>query len=734
MADKKSYGGYDPTDPDAMKKAVKRNPPQVKPSPKKVTKPSPGKAGAGSSGSSGGKKGGGSSNNGGGKAAGGKGWFDVLFGGKGKYATGNPYKNRPAGVRYELGYHTGVDFGARAGISNGDPIYFPAKSGVVVKAGNGVDGSALGKAVVVRMDNGHYVAFAHMSTVSVTKGQRIDAGTQIGRVGNSGTNSSGPHLHMELRTPGSGGRWGRGNFVDPVAFFNNQGKVPAGGGSSGSSGGGSGGGGSWGNSKASQYAAYLMGKGYTAAGAAAIVGNLMGESSLDPKADGIDSNGKRSRGLAQWNAGRGEALARFAKARGKPWTDWKVQLDFLDHELDTSYANVGKQLRTGTDVASLSRLFLQKFEVAQDRATGGPNDVQRAKNAASVFKQYTGKASDRGSAGGGGGGGSWGDDSGSPNVTYTNVDGGGYSGGGGGGGGGGFSKKQFYAELEAKFGDLDTLLRLDKEARESVGGQSLKWAIDKLVKDRITDPSIALTYLNKTGWFKKYGEDVTKKLVMEESKPEMAKREMDARIASLQGTLNANGVQLSEEELSSIARDAWLYDWTPDQMDRAVARAGSVTLGGGEWAASVEAMHQYADDFGVKFSDPMQRQFQSDFLEKRGAEGVKAMIRAQAANRYPVFAERLDAGESLRSLTDSYFQLAGEMLEVDPESLDWSDPLFSNGRAFVATNQEGKQVQKSLADFERELRADSRWLNTKNAQDDLTRGAYGMLQRFGLVS
>lgn len=522
----------------------------------------------GSGGSSGGSMtGGGTSKN----------WWDVLFGGRGRYVkSGNGWGDNPAGVNYASS-HTGADFGARQGIKHGDPVFFPAEGGTVVKAGRNVEGSAYGNGVLVRMNNGDYLFFAHLANVSVTAGQKIKAGTKIGAVGNSGTNSSGSHLHFEVRKGSTGGKFGnwRTNFYDPEKYMNSRGKIAVGGG--------------------------------------------------------------------------------------------------------------------GT--------------------SGG---------------------------GGGGGGGSWGDDSGSdggsgdPNVTYTSSSSG-YSGGGGGGGGTGFSKAKFYADLSESFGDIDTLLKMDKEAQAELGGKPLKWAIDQMVKKRIVDPSIALTYLNQTGWFKKYSPEITKRLVLEESKPEAAKLEVDQRMATLTAALATSGVQLGDDDLNKIARDAWVYNWNPEQTDRAVARAASVALDGGDWAAQTEELHKYADDYGVDLTDPMQRQWQQDYLNKRGSEGIKSLIRSQASARYPVFGERLDSGESLRSLTDAYFQQAGNLLEVDPNTIDWSDPLFANGRAFITTNANGQQVQKSLADFEKDIRSDTRWVNTKNAKEELTSGAYNLLQRFGMV-
>lgn len=103
----------------------------------------------------------------------------------------NPYGKRNSG--YAAGYHTGLDIAARTGA----PIR-SAGSGVVIHAGWY---GSYGYTVKVRHSDGSVGLYAHMSRVGVKVGQRIDFGMYLGAVGSSG-NSTGPHLHWEVRKPG----------------------------------------------------------------------------------------------------------------------------------------------------------------------------------------------------------------------------------------------------------------------------------------------------------------------------------------------------------------------------------------------------------------------------------------------------------------------------------------------------------------------------------------------------
>ncbi|MFV0134470.1 M23 family metallopeptidase [Streptomyces sp. HMX87] len=110
--------------------------------------------------------------------------------------------------------HSGQDFAVPVGTD-----VVATHGGTVVKAGpNGAgDGPAYGNAVVIKHGNGTYSQYAHLSKVDVKPGQVVKTGQHIAKSGNTG-NSSGPHLHFEIRTTPN-----YGSAVDPVAFLRSKG-------------------------------------------------------------------------------------------------------------------------------------------------------------------------------------------------------------------------------------------------------------------------------------------------------------------------------------------------------------------------------------------------------------------------------------------------------------------------------------------------------------------------------
>lgn len=106
------------------------------------------------------------------------------------------------GGRWAAGFHTGTDYKGNAG----DPVYAVAGGEVIFANRMGGWGLAYGIHVIIAtegaIDKELRIAYCHLSYVNLAvigKG-KVKAGDIIGYVGSSGTNSSGPHLHLEVRT------------------------------------------------------------------------------------------------------------------------------------------------------------------------------------------------------------------------------------------------------------------------------------------------------------------------------------------------------------------------------------------------------------------------------------------------------------------------------------------------------------------------------------------------------
>ncbi|MPY49369.1 M23 family metallopeptidase [Streptomyces acidicola] len=116
---------------------------------------------------------------------------------------------KSGGAAWSSGSHTGIDFHASSGT-----VVRAVGSGTVVEAGWG---GAYGNNIVIKMHDGTYTQYGHLSSIGVSVGQTVTPGRQIGLSGATG-NVTGPHLHFEARTTAE-----YGSDMDPVAYLRSHG-------------------------------------------------------------------------------------------------------------------------------------------------------------------------------------------------------------------------------------------------------------------------------------------------------------------------------------------------------------------------------------------------------------------------------------------------------------------------------------------------------------------------------
>ncbi|MFD7705021.1 M23 family metallopeptidase [Streptomyces caelestis] len=114
-----------------------------------------------------------------------------------------------AGINW-MSAHTGIDFPVLYGAT-----VMAATDGTVRTQFN----SAYGNMMIVTAKDGTETWYCHLSSYQVASGTTVKAGDPIAFSGDSG-NSTGPHLHFEVRPGG-------GSAIDPLAWFRSHGLDPS---------------------------------------------------------------------------------------------------------------------------------------------------------------------------------------------------------------------------------------------------------------------------------------------------------------------------------------------------------------------------------------------------------------------------------------------------------------------------------------------------------------------------
>ena len=119
------------------------------------------------------------------------------------YSPGSAYGWRIHPIWGDMRFHAGEDIGA----PSGTPI-LAADSGVATVIPN--NGNGYGNYIMINHGGGRVTLYAHMSAFAVSNGATVTQGQVIGYVGSTG-NSTGPHLHFEVRVNGA--------TTDPRSYF-----------------------------------------------------------------------------------------------------------------------------------------------------------------------------------------------------------------------------------------------------------------------------------------------------------------------------------------------------------------------------------------------------------------------------------------------------------------------------------------------------------------------------------
>lgn len=119
------------------------------------------------------------------------------------YRPGSAYGWRIHPIWGDRRFHAGEDIGA----PSGTPI-LAADSGLVTVIPD--NGNGYGNYIMINHGGGRVTLYAHMSGFAVSNGATVTQGQTIGYVGSTG-NSTGPHLHFEVRVNGA--------TTDPKSYF-----------------------------------------------------------------------------------------------------------------------------------------------------------------------------------------------------------------------------------------------------------------------------------------------------------------------------------------------------------------------------------------------------------------------------------------------------------------------------------------------------------------------------------
>ncbi len=195
-----------------------------------------------------------------------------------------------------------------------------------------------------------------------------------------------------------------------------------------------------------------------------------------------------------------------------------------------------------------------------------------------------------------------------------------------------------------------------------------------------------------------------------------------------------NGNLVSTEYLTADSLDPgiWLDEQIKANVGKGIVGINKAGIPEGPSGQYFVAIKNLARNNGINLSDTAA----ADYANKINAgildeNTVMNTLRESAASAFPQFADKIKAGIDLKTLADPYIQSMSRILEIPDSAIDVFDPKVRSALSY--TMPDGKVGTKSIYDFEKELRQDTRWQYTNNAREDVSNSTIKVLKDFGFM-
>ena len=216
-------------------------------------------------------------------------------------------------------------------------------------------------------------------------------------------------------------------------------------------------------------------------------------------------------------------------------------------------------------------------------------------------------------------------------------------------------------------------------------------------------------------------------------------------LPTLQSYVTQAGITVSAADLEKIARTAYdkglavnspatlaMFKPTVDAQGNAVSNPIITGITGGNASTTRSNLSSLNADYGTGFGQDW-----LDTAAKSIATGATTeqfwtdKIKSQAAGSNPAWADQINAGMTIKQIALPYINAYSSILGIDPASITMNDTLLKQG---LQGTDPTKPAAMPLWQFEKQVRQDPRWAQSKDAMDSLSATGSTILKQWGLMS
>lgn len=262
----------------------------------------------------------------------------------------------------------------------------------------------------------------------------------------------------------------------------------------------------------------------------------------------------------------------------------------------------------------------------------------------------------------------------------------------------------------------------------------------KLIKQAVAgqwSPTKFQAAFMNTNWFRNREASVRQWSDLMARDPAEAQNKIAESKAWLSDQFSQLGVEVDDATLSTLAVNRLQWSWSDTQTQDILA--GYIHYQPGETAGTIAAVEtnikNLAYQYGVGVSDLQMQDWISGIVsQKYNEDSLADYIRDMARSKYSGMTGYLDTGMTVRQVAAPYLQEFSKLMEVNPDTVNLDDPLIASALQGRPDPKTGQPQMMTVAQMQKAVKQDKRWLYTSNAKQSMTDLGLGILKDMGLMS
>lgn len=240
--------------------------------------------------------------------------------------------------------------------------------------------------------------------------------------------------------------------------------------------------------------------------------------------------------------------------------------------------------------------------------------------------------------------------------------------------------------------------------------------------------------LRDSDWWQENSQTRREAQVTKNTDPATWQASVQAQILSIRQLAAEVGAAIPDSKVKKMAEQSIELGLDENGLKNILGQYVTFTEKGtltGQAGMHEYTMKQYAHSQGVQLDkQAIKNQAQLVIRGLATTQDYESQVREQAKSMFPGYADRLDAGMSMREVASPYVQEMASAFGIPDSSIDIMDPLIKT--ALNGLNKDGQPTGLSLTDFQTQLRNDNRWNKTGKAQEQVMNAGLSVLRDMGL--